>query len=160
MKYYLNIGSNLGDRQTVIKQAIGRLAALGSVEAVSSSIETPAWGFVSQHEFLNVGLVLESHSEPLALLHAIHSIERGLGSSSHRTPEGGYADRLVDIDVVAIDGLTLSTSELTVPHPHLPEREFYLAPMAQIAPHWQHPTLHLTAAQMLFALRRNKGSLL
>lgn len=157
MKYYLNIGSNLGDRQAVIKQAIGRLAALGSVEAVSSSIETPAWGFVSQHEFLNVGLVLESHSEPLALLHAIHSIERGLGSSSHRTPEGGYADRLVDIDVVAIDGLTLSTSELTVPHPHLPEREFYLAPMAQIAPHWQHPTLHLTAAQMLFALRRNKG---
>lgn len=157
MKYYLNIGSNLGDRQAVIKQAIGRLAALGSVEAVSSSIETPAWGFVSQHEFLNVGLALESHSEPLALLHAIHSIERGLGSSSHRTPEGGYADRLVDIDVVAIDGLTLSTSELTVPHPHLPEREFYLAPMAQIAPHWQHPTLHLTAAQMLFALRRNKG---
>ena len=141
----------------MIKQAIGRLAALGSVEAVSSSIETPAWGFVSQHEFLNVGLVLESHSEPLALLHAIHSIERGLGSSSHRTPEGGYADRLVDIDVVAIDGLTLSTSELTVPHPHLPEREFYLAPMAQIAPHWQHPTLHLTAAQMLSALRRNKG---
>ena len=157
MKYYLNIGSNLGDRQAVIKQAIGRLAALGSVEAVSSSIETPAWGFVSQHEFLNVGLVLESHSEPLALLHAIHSIERGLGSSSHRTPEGGYAARLVDIDVVAIDGLTLSTSELTVPHPHLPEREFYLAPMAQIAPHWQHPTLHLTAAQMLSALRRNKG---
>ena len=157
MKYYLNIGSNLGDRQAGIKQAIGRLAALGSVEAVSSSIETPAWGFVSQHEFLNVGLVLESHSEPLALLHAIHSIERGLGSSSHRTPEGGYADRLVDIDVVAIDGLTLSTSELTVPHPHLPEREFYLAPMAQIAPHWQHPTLHLTAAQMLSALRRNKG---
>lgn len=157
MKYYLNIGSNLGDRQAVIKQAIGRLAALGSVEAVSSSIETPAWGFVSQHEFLNVGLVLESHSEPLALLHAIHSIERGLGSSSHRTPEGGYADRLVDIDVVAIDGLTLSTSELTVPHPHLPEREFYLAPMAQIAPHWQHPTLHLTAAQMFSALRRNKG---
>lgn len=157
MKYYLNIGSNLGDRQAVIKQAIGRLAALGSVETVSSSIETPAWGFVSQHEFLNVGLVLESHSEPLALLHAIHSIERGLGSSSHRTPEGGYADRLVDIDVVAIDGLTLSTSELTVPHPHLPEREFYLAPMAQIAPHWQHPTLHLTAAQMLSALRRNKG---
>lgn len=157
MKYYLNIGSNLGDRQAVIKQAIGRLAALGSVEAVSSSIETPAWGFVSQHEFLNVGLVLESHSEPLALLHAIHSIERGLGSSSHRTPEGGYADRLVDIDVVAIDGLTLSTSELSVPHPHLPEREFYLAPMAQIAPHWQHPTLHLTAAQMLSALRRNKG---
>lgn len=157
MKYYLNIGSNLGDRQAVIKQAIGRLAALGSVEAVSSPIETPAWGFVSQHEFLNVGLVLESHSEPLALLHAIHSIERGLGSSSHRTPEGGYADRLVDIDVVAIDGLTLSTSELTVPHPHLPEREFYLAPMAQIAPHWQHPTLHLTAAQMLSALRRNKG---
>ena len=157
MKYYLNIGSNLGDRQAVIKQAIGRLAALGSVEAVSSSIETPAWGFVSQHEFLNVGLVLESHSEPLALLHAIHSIERGLGSSSHRTPEGGYADRLVDIDVVAIDGLTLSTSELTVPHPQLPEREVYLAPMAQIAPHWQHPTLHLTAAQMLSALRRNKG---
>ena len=157
MKYYLNIGSNLGDRQAVIKQAVARLAALGSVEAVSSSIETPAWGFVSQHEFLNVGLVLESHSEPLALLHAIHSIERGLGSSSHRTPEGGYADRLVDIDVVAIDGLTLSTSELTVPHPHLPEREFYLAPMAQIAPHWQHPTLHLTAAQMLSALRRNKG---
>lgn len=152
MKYYLNIGSNLGDRQAVIRQAIGCLAALGSVEAVSSPVETPAWGFESQHAFVNVGVILEAHSEPLALLHAIHAIERDLGSASHRTADGGYADRLVDIDVVAIDGVTLSTPQLTVPHPHLPEREFYLVPMAQIAPHWQHPTLHLTAAQMLAAL--------
>ncbi len=152
MKYYLNIGSNLGERQAIIKSAVSRLAALGSVEAVSSPVETPAWGFESQHAFLNVGVVLETLSEPLALLHAIHAIERGLGSASHRTPEGGYADRIVDIDVVAIEGLTLSTPELTVPHPHLPEREFYLAPMAQIAPHWQHPALHLTAAQMLATL--------
>ena len=155
MKYYLNIGSNLGDRQAVIRQAIGRLALLGSVEAVSSPVETPAWGFESQHAFINVGVALEAHSEPLALLHAIHAIERDLGSASHRTADGSYADRLVDIDVVAIEGVTLSTPQLTVPHPHLPEREFYLAPMVQIAPHWQHPTLHLTAAQMLAALHHS-----
>lgn len=157
MKYYLNIGSNLGDRQAVIRQAIGRLAQLGSVDAVSSPVETPAWGFESQHAFINVGVALEAHSEPLELLRAIHAIERHLGSASHRTPDGGYADRLVDIDVVAIDGVTLSTPQLTVPHPHLPEREFYLKPMAQIAPHWQHPTLHLTAAQMLAALHNQNA---
>ncbi len=153
MKYYLNIGSNLGDRKAVIRLAVERLAQFGAVEAVSSPIETPAWGFESQHAFLNVGVALEAQSEPLALLRAIHTIERSLGSASHRTPEGGYADRIVDIDVVAIEGLTLNSPELIVPHPHLPEREFYLVPMAQIAPHWQHPALRLTAAQMLAALR-------
>ena len=149
MIYYLNIGSNIGDRRDNLYRAVVALAAQTQECAVSSIVESEPWGFESENRFMNLGMSLVSDVEPHEMLDRIHDIERGLGSATHRDEHGGYIDRLVDIDIVAIDDLVIDTPTLQVPHPHLPERDFFLRPMMQLAPDWRHPVTGLTAAEML-----------
>ena len=149
MIYYLNIGSNMGDRRDNLYRAVVALAAGNGGCAVSNIVESEPWGFESDNRFMNLGVSLDSALEPHEMLDRIHDIERRLGSASHRDEQGGYIDRLVDIDIVAIDDLVIDTPTLQVPHPHLPNRDFFLRPMTQLAPDWRHPVTGLTASQML-----------
>ena len=149
MNYYLNIGSNIGDRRDNLYRAVVALAAGTGGCAVSSIVESEPWGFESDNRFMNLGVSLCSDMEPQQMLDRIHEIERRLGSASHRDEQGGYIDRVVDIDIVAIDDMVIDTPTLQVPHPHLPDRDFFLRPMMQLAPDWRHPVTGLTAAQML-----------
>ena len=149
MIYYLNIGSNMGDRRDNLYRAVVAIAAITGECAVSSIVESEPWGFESDNRFMNLGVSFDSDIEPQEMLDRIHDIERSLGSASHRDADGGYIDRLVDIDIVAIDDLVIDTPTLQVPHPHLPDRDFFLLPMTQLAPDWRHPITHLTPAQML-----------
>ena len=149
MIYYLNIGSNIGDRRDNLYRAVVALAAQTQECAVSSIVESEPWGFESENRFMNLGVSFNSDIEPQEMLDRIHDIERSLGSASHRDADGGYIDRLVDIDIVAIDDLVIDTPTLQVPHPHLPERDFFLIPMQQLAPDWRHPVTGLTATEML-----------
>ncbi len=150
MNYYLNIGSNIGDRRDNLYRAVVALAACtGGDCAVSPIVESEPWGFESDNRFMNLGVCLQSTMSPWQMLERIHEIERELGSASHRDAQGGYVDRLVDIDIVAIDDLVIDSPSLQVPHRHLPERDFFLIPMQHLAPEWRHPVTGLTAAQML-----------
>ena len=149
MNYYLNIGSNMGDRRDNLYRAVVALAAQTQECAVSSIVESEPWGFESENRFMNLGVSFDSDIEPQEMLDRIHDIERSLGSASHRDADGGYIDRPVDIDIVAIDDLVIDTPTLQVPHPHLPERDFFLIPMQQLAPDWRHPVTGLTATEML-----------
>ena len=133
MRYYLNIGTNLGDRHDNLRRAIQALTGGTGDCMVSPVVESEPWGFESDNRFLNVGLALDSDIEPLAMLERIHHIERALGSASHRDAQGGYVDRLVDIDIMAIDDnggqpVVIDLPTLQVPHPHLQERDFFLTP--------------------------------
>ena len=152
MRYYLNIGTNLGDRQENLRRAIEALTGDTTGWVVSPVVESEPWGFESENRFMNLGMRLSSDLEPQAMLDRIHEIEHYLGSASHRDEHGGYIDRLVDIDIVAIDDMVINTDTLQVPHPHLPERDFFLKPMIQLAPDWRHPVIGLTASQMLEAI--------
>ena len=152
MNYYLNIGSNIGERRDNLYRAVAFLTAGTSGCSVSSVVESEPWGYESENRFLNVGVNLDSDLMPQDMLERLHDIERRLGSASHRDADGHYIDRLVDIDIMAIDDLVIDTPTLQVPHPHLPEREFFLQPMAELAPEWRHPVNGLTAAQMLTQL--------
>lgn len=155
MNYYLNIGSNIGDRRDNLYRAVVALAACtGGDCAVSPIVESEPWGFESDNRFMNVGVCLQSTMSPWQMLERIHEIERELGSASHRDAQGGYVDRLVDIDIVAIDDLVIDSPSLQVPHRHLPERDFFLIPMQHLAPEWRHPVTGLTAAQMLEKLHQ------
>ena len=150
MNYYLNIGSNIGDRRDNLYRAVVALAACtGGDCAVSPIVESEPWGFESDNRFMNLGVCLQSTMSPWQMLERIHEIERELGSASHRDAQGGYVDRLVAIDIVAIDDLVIDSPSLQVPHRHLPERDFFLIPMQHLAPEWRHPVTGLTAAQML-----------
>ncbi len=152
MDYYLNVGSNMGDRRDNLYRAVVALVAASGGCAVSSIVESEPWGFESVHGFMNLGVALSSDLPPQQMLDRLHEIERCLGSASHRDAQGHYIDRLVDIDIVAIDDMIIDTPTLQVPHPHLAERDFFLRPMLQLAPRWQHPVTGLTPAQMLSAL--------
>jgi len=149
MNYYLNIGSNLGDRRDNLYRAVAALSELGDPCVMSDVVESQPWGFNSDHAFLNVGVMLGSDDAPLAMLQQLQAIERKLGSRSHRDAHGNYADRLVDIDIIAIDDQVIDTPTLQVPHPRMHLRPFVLQPMAELAPQWIHPTLHATAQELL-----------
>ena len=152
MDYYLNIGSNMGDRRDNLYRAVVALTAGTGGSVTSRIVESEPWGFESDNRFMNIGLWFNSDIDPHMMLDRIHDIERRLGSAAHRDGDGNYIDRLVDIDIVAIDDRVIDTPTLQVPHPHLAERDFFLRPMMELAPNWVHPVTGLTAAQMLSRL--------
>ena len=159
MDYYLNIGSNIGNRRDNLYRAVAMLVAGTNGGAVSSIVESEPWGFESDNRFLNLGVKFFSDLLPMEMLDRIHDIEHRLGSASHRDDHGNYIDRLVDIDIVAIDDMVIDTPTLKVPHAHLPERDFFLKPMMQLAPDWCHPITGLTASQMLEEISSKEPSL-
>ena len=139
----------MGDRRDNLYRAVVALTAGTGGSVTSHVVESEPWGFDSDKRFLNIGLWLASDLQPQEMLDHIHDIERRLGSASHRDATGAYIDRLVDIDIVAVDDRIIDTPTLKVPHPHLPDRDFFLRPMMELAPNWTHPVTGLTAAQML-----------
>ena len=129
---YLSLGSNLGDRKATMRRAIGLLnERAGSVDRQSSFIETEPWGFESTNKFLNMCVRLLTTLSPEQLLMATKQIERELGRTQ-KSVNGKYHDRPIDIDILMYDDLQLSTPDLTLPHPHMQEREFVMIPLREI----------------------------
>lgn len=155
MYYIVNIGSNLGDRRHNLSRAMAAIMRrYGDIE-MSHVVETDPWGYESPNKFLNVAIMFRSDDTPLEALADLQKIEHDISGAPHRTPEGGYADRIIDIDIIAADDTILDTPALTLPHPRLAERDFFLVPLEEIAPQWHHPATGLTATQMLAALPRS-----
>lgn len=149
MYVFVNIGSNKGDRRMNLSRAVRAIVAEYGMFEVSHAVESVAWGYESERKFLNMGMMFQTESEPLEVLSKLQEIEKAISSESHRDAEGNYIDRVIDIDIVAIDDMVIDTPELKVPHPHLAKRKFFLEPMQEIAPDWRHPITGLTASQML-----------
>ncbi|MDE6444171.1 MAG: 2-amino-4-hydroxy-6-hydroxymethyldihydropteridine diphosphokinase [Muribaculaceae bacterium] len=145
----VNIGSNLGNRRLHLSRAVRMLGERFGNFEISHVVESAPWGYDSTHSFLNLALAFHSDEEPEAILEAIKEIEQSLSSLPHRTPTGEYADREIDIDIIAIDRLVVDTPQLTVPHPRLPLRRFFLEPLAELAPGWTHPASGKNAVEML-----------
>lgn len=145
---YLALGSNQGDREALLLQAIDAIdRSLGRVGSISSFLETEPWGFVSDHPFLNAVLSLATALPPLELLEATQAIERDLGRRAKSTA-GGYADRPIDIDLLFYGELILETPRLTLPHPLLYQRAFVLDPLLELAPDLRHPLLGKTITEL------------
>jgi 2-amino-4-hydroxy-6-hydroxymethyldihydropteridine diphosphokinase len=129
---YLGLGSNLGDRQLNLRQAIECLSATPDMKVgrVSSFRVTAPFGVEDQPEFLNGVVEIETELDPLSLLHAIKEIERELG----RKPTFRWGPRVIDIDILLYDRLRWNSPELTIPHPGLLERPFVTGPLGELAP--------------------------
>ena len=89
------------------------------------------------------------------MLSALQGIEKSIDGRSHRDASGGYADRTVDIDIVAIDREVIDEEDLKVPHPHLRERRFFLEPMCELAAGWRDPESGMTPMEMLAQLSQD-----
>ena len=131
---YLSLGSNLGDREDMLRRAIALIGErVGKVQRVSSFIETEPWGFQSEHPFLNAACLVLTTLSPLECLDATQQIERELGRRT-KSSGGIYHDRPIDIDLLLYGNLKLSTPRLTIPHPHMYERDFVMIPLREIMP--------------------------
>jgi 2-amino-4-hydroxy-6-hydroxymethyldihydropteridine diphosphokinase len=135
---YLGLGSNVGDREAHLRQAIEDLNAHGvTVEAASSLYETePVGEFLDQPDFLNAALRVRTALEPEELLDRSKAIElehgRAVGSSRH-------GPRPIDIDLLLLGEVEMSTERLTLPHPEVTSRRFVLAPLLELNPELELP---------------------
>lgn len=147
--FIIGLGSNIGEREQIIMQAIALIGErIGTVEAQSSLYQTQAEGFESDNLFVNAVITVHSTLEPHEVLSRTHQIELDLGCSTHRNDDGTYCDRSLDIDLIACDDIVCCDEILTLPHPRMHLRNFVLDPLCEIAPQWIHPTLHRTATQL------------
>lgn len=151
---YLSMGSNLGGRESYLREAISRLQDLGVIRQVSAFYETqPVEVRDEQPWFLNCAVAMETELLPLDFLSRMLAVEQSMG----RTRTEPKGPRTIDIDIVFFGNDVLDTPELTVPHPAMHQRRFVLEPLAEIAPALVHPVLKRTVQEMLDSLPADSG---
>lgn len=138
MTGFLSLGTNLGDRKNNLERALVLLEQkqLLKIRRISSIYETEPWGGVEQDFFLNLVAEIESELSPLELLKHCQEVEKDLG----RRRLVHWGPRTIDIDILTYNKYVLDSPELTLPHPHLEEREFVLAPLRELEPNYILPS--------------------
>ncbi len=128
----LALGGNVGDKVASLRRALRAIASEPEIEltAVSRFYRTPPWGKTDQDWFVNACALGRTSLEPRALLERVKALEVELG----RAPTERWGPRVIDIDLIAYDEVTLKSERLTLPHPELFNRAFVLVPLAEIAP--------------------------
>ena len=135
---YLSLGTNLGDKEHNLVSAIKEIERrIGPVRAQSAFLTTEPWGFESENTFLNAAVRVETELSPNALLRVTQQIEQEMGRTQKSSvdPQQSkvvYHDRIIDIDILLYDDLHINTKKLTIPHPHMHERDFVLIPLKEI----------------------------
>ena len=141
---YLSLGSNLGNREGFLRDAVSRLDSLGRIVNVSSFYETEPVEFTEQAWFLNCAVALETKLSAEELMQALLEIERQM--CRKRTRKKG--PRTIDIDIVLFGETVVDSPHVTVPHPAMHQRRFVLEPLAEIAPEARHPVLKKTVTEL------------
>jgi len=130
MKYVIALGSNLGDRQSILIHAIDSIKLIAEVIAVSSFYETNPVGGPEQPNYLNGVVIVNSEKLPEELLKLLQEIENSAG----RTREIKWGARTLDLDLISAGEIQMETEFLTLPHPRAHERAFVLQPWIEIEP--------------------------
>ncbi|MDB3906372.1 2-amino-4-hydroxy-6-hydroxymethyldihydropteridine diphosphokinase [Crocinitomicaceae bacterium] len=155
---YLSLGSNLGQRENYIREALARIQSqVGEILNTSSYFETEPWGFVTDAQFLNICASLQTNLSPFELLNNFQLIEKELGRE--QKSHSGYASRVIDIDILTFGNQLVETEALTIPHPQMENRKFVLLPLAEIAPDFTHPKSAKTIKQIM-AICNDESSVL
>ena len=143
---YIALGSNIGDREANLKEAMRLLGESGvEIIKVSSMYETEPVDYLEQPWFFNAVLEAQTDLAPMELLATLRRIETEMGSKKlvRKGP------RLIDLDILLYGDETIHTAELEVPHPRMLQRNFVLAPLAEIAPRLRHAGWDASASELL-----------
>ena len=143
----VGLGSNLGDRRAVLRDAVAGVAGLPQTAVVAESAfyeTTPVGGPPDQPPFLNGAIVVETALEPARLLDELLAIETALG----RVRDVPWGPRPIDLDLLLFDHLVIETARLWLPHPRLAFRKFVLRGATEIAGAWRHPLVGRTLAEL------------
>ena len=128
---YLGLGSNLGNKIENIEQALGLIhAEIGSITKKSTFYFSQPQGFVSNNDFVNMVIKLETDRTPFEVLEGIEQIEKVVGRTSKST--GVFQDRLIDIDILYYNNEKICTNFLVIPHPFIFQRDFVQVPLMEI----------------------------
>jgi 2-amino-4-hydroxy-6-hydroxymethyldihydropteridine diphosphokinase len=143
---FLQLGSNLGDRELLLKDAITAIKnSVGDVVAFSKVYESTPWRVEGQENYLNQILKVRTILSADEVLSSVLDIEKQLG----RIRLEKWGERLIDIDIIFYNDSIIETPELCVPHKHLHERMFVLTPLHNIAPQMVHPKYNKTVEELL-----------
>lgn len=149
MRAFIGLGSNLGDREASVRQALEQLARTPGTTVVraSSLYDTEPVGVADQPNFLNAVAHLETELSPHQLLWNLMLIERRLG----RVRAQRWGPRTIDLDLLIYDDLVIDEADLQLPHPEMHKRSFVLVPLVELEPMLIHP---VTGETMLSLLQR------
>lgn len=138
-RLYLGLGSNLGERKTLLDSAIRSIEhKIGQIQKISPFYETEPWGVENQTPYLNVVVEVLTTLWPLAILHLVQEIEKEGG----RERKERWGSRTIDIDILFFNQEIFTFSDLQVPHPRILDRNFVLYPLADLAPNLVHPVFN------------------
>jgi 2-amino-4-hydroxy-6-hydroxymethyldihydropteridine diphosphokinase len=137
---YIGLGANLGDPAAQVRDALTRIAAIPGLKllAQSSLYRSAPLGPPGQPDYCNAACAVEADASPDELLTALHAIERAMGRVR---PPVRWAPRLIDLDLLHVDGVQMKTARLTLPHAEMATRNFVMAPLAEIAGELELPGL-------------------
>ena len=131
---YFSLGSNLGDKEENLRKAIEEINKLvGDVTRQSTFYVTEPWGFQSEHLFANAAICCTTVHTPREVLTLTQKIERKMGRGK-KSVGGQYHDRIIDIDILLYDDITVDEPDLKIPHPLMRERDFVMKPLQEILP--------------------------
>lgn len=146
-KIVLSIGSNQGDRKSLIQQAIDIInQEVATVIAVSKLYESPSWGFESE-PFYNCAVLIHTSNTASKILTKVLKLEKQLGRV--RSDEKGYSSRTIDVDLISFNNEIIATSNLNIPHPQMHNRLFVLLPMRDLATDFIHPVLQQNINELI-----------
>jgi 2-amino-4-hydroxy-6-hydroxymethyldihydropteridine diphosphokinase len=148
---YLELGSNLGDREAYLARALEALSEWPdiTIRRTSRVYRSSAWGVLEQPDFLNLCVQIDTELDPFDLLQACKMVEVELG----RQERARWGPREIDVDILMMDDVDIETPGLTIPHARLSQRRFVLEPLAEIAPDREFDGL--TISRLADALRED-----
>jgi 2-amino-4-hydroxy-6-hydroxymethyldihydropteridine diphosphokinase len=155
LKYdaYIGLGSNKGDRLGYLKKAIEEISSDENihVEKISSVYETLPYGNIKQGNFYNAVIKIRTAYSHLELFKNLKMIEKNLG----RSKSVKWGPREIDLDLLFFDGIIYSDENLQIPHKGIPNRDFVLIPLNQIAPDFIHPELNQKICDICNNIKEN-----
>ena len=136
---HLSLGTNLGNRLDNFRLALRLIQEkCGKIITLSKIYETPALGFESEDDFLNMCISVQTELDPRSLLNALQLIEIEMGRTS-KSIDGAYVSRVIDLDIILYGKKIIKTKELVLPHPRYKERLFVLVPFNDILKKFKDP---------------------